>query len=319
MLRSDSDALVRPVASAACDLDRYIVRGQTPFQAPFAIGHEAVGEVLEVGDEAGRSGICRGQTVVIPWHLSCGACDECLAGRPANCTTTPQMAAFGTPLGGLFGGLFDDVVRVPYASAALTPLPEGVTPAVAAACGDNLSDAFGAVAPTLRENPDAKVLVLGGLENLGLLVVACAAALKAVEVVYVDSDADRARRASELGASTVITGPRPDRVDGSFDLAVEAAGHPDAMAVALASLRPGGRCVVRSIYFVDARFPYFSLYQQGVTVESGLPHVTPHVEVVLRLLADGQLDPTPTLSMHAFDSAREVMLEPPACKPVFTR
>ncbi len=54
------------------------------------------------------------------------------------------------------------------------------------------------------------------------------------------------------------------------------------------SLQPGGRCVIRSIYFGNARFPHFELYTQGVTVESGLAHVTPHVRSVLDLLSDGR-------------------------------
>jgi threonine dehydrogenase-like Zn-dependent dehydrogenase len=318
-LLGDEDALIRPIAAAACDLDRFIVQGLTPFPAPFAIGHEAVGEVIDVGEAAAVDGLRPGQVVVIPWHLSCERCSECLAGRPGNCTATPAMAAFGNPLGGLYGGLFDDVVRVPYASRALTPVPDGVAPALAAAVGDNLSDAFGAVAPTLRANPEARILVMGGLPSLGLLIAAAAATLGAPEVVYVDEDADRAQRASMLGATSVVTGPRPDRVDGRFDLAVEVALDPRALTVAIRSLRPGGHLVIRSIYFGRTNFPYFEQYTQGVTIHSGLPHVTPHAASVLELLRTGTLDPTPALTLFELDAADTVLLEPPPNKPVFLR
>lgn len=49
-LDSDGAALVRPVAVATCDLDALIVSGSSPFEPPFALGHECVAEVVDVGD-----------------------------------------------------------------------------------------------------------------------------------------------------------------------------------------------------------------------------------------------------------------------------
>ena len=46
-IESDDQVIVRPVASTTCDLDRAIIAGATPFQAPFAIGHECVAEVVD--------------------------------------------------------------------------------------------------------------------------------------------------------------------------------------------------------------------------------------------------------------------------------
>ena len=48
-LATPASALVRPIASASCDLDRRLIAGTTPFKPPFALGHECVAEVLEVG------------------------------------------------------------------------------------------------------------------------------------------------------------------------------------------------------------------------------------------------------------------------------
>src|SRR3954452_21977076 len=63
------DAVVRPIASTTCDLDRAIITGATPFAGPFAIGHECVAGVVEAGDDAGT--LRRGQRVVVPWHICC--------------------------------------------------------------------------------------------------------------------------------------------------------------------------------------------------------------------------------------------------------
>ena len=62
-IESDDQAIVRPVASTTCDLDRAIIAGATPFRAPFAIGHECVAEVVDVGDHAG---VVPGARVVVP-------------------------------------------------------------------------------------------------------------------------------------------------------------------------------------------------------------------------------------------------------------
>ncbi len=49
-LEAPSDAIVRPVAVAVCDLDVALLRGRAPFAGPFALGHEFVAEVVEVGN-----------------------------------------------------------------------------------------------------------------------------------------------------------------------------------------------------------------------------------------------------------------------------
>ena len=52
-LRADTDAIVRPLAVARCDLDLYIATGFAPYPGPFAFGHESVGEVVDAGPAAG--------------------------------------------------------------------------------------------------------------------------------------------------------------------------------------------------------------------------------------------------------------------------
>ena len=102
-LDDDHVALVRPLGAAVCDLDRRIARGAAPLDGPFALGHEAMGEVVEVGDDAARAGIRPGRRVVVPYYLSCGTCARCAAGRPLNCTTMPGLSTYGIPFGGEIG------------------------------------------------------------------------------------------------------------------------------------------------------------------------------------------------------------------------
>src|SRR3954465_7603461 len=155
-LRSDEDAIVRPIASTTCDLDRAIIAGGTPFDGPFAIGHGCVAEIVEVGD---RARVEPGERVVVPWHPCCTECASCRRGLTAHCERVGRFAMYGLPLGGDLGGLFDDLVHVPFGHA-LVPLPDGVRAEDVASASDNLTDAYGAVARPLRGRPGSSVLVL---------------------------------------------------------------------------------------------------------------------------------------------------------------
>jgi alcohol dehydrogenase len=317
-LSAPLDALVRPIASAACDLDRRLVKSPSPFRTPFALGHEAVGEIVDLADD--DSPLHVGQRVVIPWHISCGTCENCRRDLPGACVSVPRLASYGTSIGGHWGGLFDDLVRVPWARHNLTPLPPTVDPFLAASAADNLTDAFQAVRPTLATHPDAEVLVVGGTASLGLLTVLSAIALKAGKVTYLDIDEHRCASAVAAGAAVTATSSYPDRLDGNFDLVVDASASTAGFSCALLSTRPGGTCVVRSIYFTELRLPYFALYATGVNLLIGPPHASPHVPDVLRLVDDGTLDPSPALAgPFNYDDAVEILLDPPPAKPVFVR
>ena len=148
-VQGPGDAVVRPIASTTRDLDRAIIAGATPFVGPFAIGHECVAEVVDIGyvDNAAS-----GQQVAVAAHLLRSMC-PLREGPDVTVLAVPRYAMFGLPLGGDWGGLFDELVRVPWASHALVPLPEGLDLALVASAGDNLTDAWRAVGPALRAAP----------------------------------------------------------------------------------------------------------------------------------------------------------------------
>src|SRR4051812_38491802 len=87
-------APVPPLASAACDLDRWLVVSPSPFEPPFALGHEAVGVIVDLADD--DSALRIGQRVVIPWHISCGTCAPCRRGLTGACASVPRFASYGT-------------------------------------------------------------------------------------------------------------------------------------------------------------------------------------------------------------------------------
>src|SRR5882724_5176574 len=123
-LQDPRDAIVRPLAVSACDLDTPMARGLAPLPGPIALGHEFVAEVVEAD-----GGVNVGDIVSVPFQISCGTCARCRAGLTSDCESVPGTAMFGFgPLGGDWGGALSDLVRVPYADHMLVPLPEGIDP-----------------------------------------------------------------------------------------------------------------------------------------------------------------------------------------------
>ncbi len=72
-------AVVRPVAVATCDIGVAVLRGRYPLAGTYPFGHEAVAEVVEVGDDVRT--VSPGDRVVVPFQISCGACGRCRRGR----------------------------------------------------------------------------------------------------------------------------------------------------------------------------------------------------------------------------------------------
>ncbi len=289
-ISSDACALVRPRAVATCDLDQLIIGGQSPFPPPFAIGHECVAEVIDVGD--GVSSFEPGALVSVPFQISCGQCAACRRGRTANCTEVPFMSTYGCgPAVARWGGFFSDSVCVPYAEHMLVELPANLKPAALASASDNIGDAWRTVAPALADEPGAAVLVVGGAAagSIGLYAAALALALGAQSVLYVDLDERRRATADALGAQTLAE--IPERL-GPFAITVDASADPDGLALALRSTAPDGVCTSCAIYFDEQpRMPLLEMYTKGITFKTGRANARPAIGHVLDLAASGALRP----------------------------
>ena len=317
-LAADTDAIVRPLTVARCDLDLYIATGVVPFKPPFAFGHEAIAEVVEAGPAAG---VVPGQRVVVPFQLSCGRCDNCRAGRTATCLSYPWLAAFG--LGGGdridYGGALADLMRVPFADHMLVPLHDGVDPVAAASAPDNIADGWRAVAPELAQRPGASVLVIGGLaQSVGIYAAGAAVALGAGRVLYLDDDPGRCAAAAAMGADTAaLAGREPGE---HFDIVVEAAGSAPALALAVRSAGRNGALTSVSIHLAPTTpVPLTEAYYKGLTFITGRADARAHLPAVLDCIACGKLHPEhATHRIAAFADAAEAMADP-GPKLVFVR
>jgi threonine dehydrogenase-like Zn-dependent dehydrogenase len=312
-LESRVDAIVRPVAATTCDVDRAIILGRAPAEPPFAIGHECVAEVVETG--AGITHVEPGDLVVVPWHIACGRCDRCHAGLFAHCRTVPYMAMFGAPIGGQWGGLFSDLVRVPYADAMLVALPPGLDPVAMASASDNWSLAWRLVAPHLAVRPGASVLIMNR-GSIGLFACDIAGALGASRRVFVDPDPERREIAASYGAETAES---IDPVHHGFDIAIECTGRVDALACACRSLVPEGICESAGNHFKPGELPLFEMYLNSINLRIARDNVRANIAPALDLAQGGRVDPRKVVS-HVLDwETLPEELPKLHTKPVFVR
>jgi alcohol dehydrogenase len=312
-LGAASDAIVRPLAVARCDLDLYIALGVVRYPGPFAFGHETIAEVVEVGDAVP---LRPGDRVAVPFQLSCGRCATCRRGLTNACEAYPFGAAYGLkPTSGTeFGGALSDRLLVPFADHMLLPLPDGVDPVAAASAPDNVADGWRAVGPHLRDRPGATVLVVGGLaQSVGIYAAGCAVALGAGRVVYLDDHEERRRRAAALGATAEPLALDQGRTPAAqFDIVVEAAGDEAALAFAVRSTAPNGVLTSVAIHLgATTPMPLTRAYYKGLTFHTGRVHSRAVLPEVLACLQHGTLHPEHvTHRLAPFDEAADAMTDP---------
>jgi L-iditol 2-dehydrogenase len=204
------EVVCRVLASATCGSDVlgwYVTR-----KLPAVLGHEPVGEVVEVG--AGVTRVAPGDRVAIHHHAACGACRVCAAGHETLC---PQFRATRLDPGG-----FAEYVRVQRELVdELLPL-DGLDP-VAATCTEPLACAIRAQ-DRVGLSPRDTLLVVGAGAS-GLLHVAAARARGVERVLVAEPHADRRRRAVAWGAEP-FGGADDDRAGGVDERAARGVSAP---------------------------------------------------------------------------------------------
>ena len=202
-IEAPTDVLMRVTSTAICGSDLHIYEHRLGDVAGMVIGHEPVGVVEEVGRDV--IGVRKGDRVVVPTHICCGFCPNCVEGYSASClTTNPGQAgaAYGYPGMGGYRGAQAEYLRVPLADANCLRLPGEP--------GDGwehdfvlLADAFptGYHATELARVAMGDTVAIYGAGAVGLLAAYSALHLRgASEVFVVDNVAARLEKAGELGA-----------------------------------------------------------------------------------------------------------------------
>src|SRR3989440_3522736 len=233
------DAVVRVEASGICGSDLHIYHGRVQIEPGFTIGHEYVGTVAAAGDQAN---FAEGDRVLGTFHTACGTCFFCRKGIYQKCDEA-RVFGHGKTLGSL-QGTQAELALVPRANMTLRRVPEGLSDGAALFAGDVMGTGYHAVVAAGLKPGDTCAVI--GLGPVGLCAVMAARAAGAAHVLAVDTVNDRLETARSLGAQPVhATEEDPRRAVKAIsegrgvDVAVEAVGHPDALASAIQLARKG--------------------------------------------------------------------------------
>jgi threonine dehydrogenase-like Zn-dependent dehydrogenase len=289
VLIDEDGAVVRTTLCAICgsDLHPYHVDLGRP---AYSIGHEAVGEVIEVGRAVRNFAV--GDRVFLAASLSCGRCKPCLEGNVVFCRTYGSLRALGQSLPGI-GGCQAEAVAVPMADHNLFRLPDGLADEVGIMLTDTLGTAWMA-ARWARVAPGDVVAVIG-LGAVGLQAIMCAQAMGASRVLAIDLLAGRRRHAAELGAEPVedpdVLAGVKDLTDGQgADVVIDANGGPITTALAIELIGRGGRVSVVGISEqVSIPFPIKMGLYKNLQFYTGICSAQAEVPHLLRELASGRL------------------------------
>ncbi len=287
-LEGSGEALVRPLAVSRCDIDLPYATGLLPPPRSFALGHECVGEVTEIGD--GVATVRVGDRVIVPFQISCGSCGRCRRGLTGSCEAVPFLSAFGLPLQPReWGGALSDLIRIPFADAMLVPAPANVPPWALAAAADNATDGWRCVAPHLAARPGATVLVVVGIaSSIALYAADAAVALGASRVDVLSPRADVLDVAGRIGANPIES--NFDGKHGPYDITIDGSVDPAGLALAIRSTDHEGVCICPVYYFGESTpVPLGRMYTKGIHFHAGRCHARHEIPAVAAAIAAGRL------------------------------
>jgi alcohol dehydrogenase len=274
------EVLVRIHAAGLCHSDLSVIDGNRPRPLPMVLGHEAAGEVLELGE--GVSDLRVGDHVVTAFVPSCGHCDPCRAARPALCEPGFAANSAGTLLSGARRlsragsalhhhlGVSGFAEYAVLARESLVRVDRSLPFAQAAVFGCAVITGAGAVLNTAQLPRGASVAVLG-LGGVGLAALLGAKLQDAREIVAIDLSEKKLALARELGATQTYHAADADcaarvreTTRGGVEFAFEMAGAVRALELAFQITRRGGTTVSAGITHPDARL---SLPALGLVAE----------------------------------------------------
>jgi len=208
------DAVIKITACAICGSDLHLLDGYQPtMESGDILGHENMGEVIELGSEVTNLKI--GDRVVVPFTISCGQCWFCQKGLFSCCDRTNPNAelaakAMGQSPAGLFGfshmlggysGGQAEYLRVPMADVGPIKIPDSVTDEQALF----LSDIFptGYMAADFCNLKGGETVAIWGCGPVGQFAIRSAFLLGAERVIAIDTVPERLALARAAGARTL--------------------------------------------------------------------------------------------------------------------
>ncbi|OHD81099.1 MAG: L-threonine 3-dehydrogenase, partial [Spirochaetes bacterium RIFOXYC1_FULL_54_7] len=240
----DNDILVKVRKTAICGTDIHIYKwdawSQRTIKTPMTIGHEFVGEIVDMGRAV--SGYKIGERISAEGHIVCGVCRACRAGKRHLCPNTRGVGVNRD-------GCFAEYVSVPASNA--WHVNDAISDEVA-----SIFDPYGNATHTaLSFDMVGEDVIITGAGPIGCMAAAIARHVGARNVVITDVNDYRLALAAKLGANRTVNVSRENLRDvthelgmvGGFDVGMEMSGSPAAFEQMLDNMYNGGRIALLGI------------------------------------------------------------------------
>jgi threonine 3-dehydrogenase len=281
-----NDVLIRVRYAGICGTDVHIYQwddwAQKTIQVPMAIGHEFVGEVVQIGSNV--NDFFPGDIVSGEGHVVCGRCRNCMAGRRHLCANTQGVGVNRA-------GAFAEYISLPMTN--IWRHHPGIDQEVAA-----IFDPFGNAVHTALSFPVlGEDVLITGAGPIGIMAIPVARHAGARHIVITDMNPFRLDLARRMGATVAVNPAETSLTEvqkhlgmqEGFDVGMEMSGNPAALKDMIANMSHGGKIAIlgipsrempmdwRQVIFnmitikgIYGREMYDTWYKMSVMIESGL-------------------------------------------------
>jgi len=259
-----NDVLIKVDRAGICGTDLHIyhwdewAQGEVP--VPLVIGHEFVGEIVELGSSVQDFKL--GDVVSGEGHLVCGHCRNCMAGRRHLCAETRGVGVNRT-------GAFAEFIALPQTNVWYHD--QSLDRDVMA-----LFDPFGNAAHTaLSFDTLGEDVLITGAGPIGIMAAAICRHAGARHVVITDHNAFRLQLAARMGATRTVNVTRENLAEvqrelgmqEGFDVGLEMSGHPNAFRDLLSNMCHGGKIALLGIPGKDIAIDWNTVIFNGLTIK----------------------------------------------------
>ncbi|GJQ51185.1 MAG: alcohol dehydrogenase [Anaerolineaceae bacterium] len=274
--RKQNEALIKIRKAGICSTDLELVKGYYPYTG--VLGHEFVGEVASLtpspSSEGSGESLRVGDRVVGDINAVCGACEQCLNGRPTHCENRTVLGIVNRD------GVFAEFTQLPTANLHKVPAS---APDEMAVFTEPLAAAL-EIQEQINIKPTDRVLLIGA-GRLGQLI-AQTLALTGCDLRVVA----RHKRQQELLSARGIRIIAEEEIQRwRWDVVVEATGSSNGFALARQAIRPRGTLVLKSTYKGEMNVDFSSIVVDEVNI---IGSRCGPFEPALRLMEAKQVNPT---------------------------
>lgn len=271
-----NQVLIKIHASGICYTDVHQTHGHLPGPFPRTLGHEPVGEIVEIGEGVVSRRL--GDRVGVPWiQTTCGRCEWCLRGKPMFCE---KQIATGMQMQ---GGHAEYMLAVADATMLIPDKLDYVDAAPIFCAGYTVWSGLRFAQPVPQER--IAVLGIGGLGHLALQY----AKASGFETIAVSHSADKDNLIKQLGADQIVRNGDELLKAGGVDIILSTSNSNDAMIDSLKGLRPDGRFIAMGFDVNPLQISITDLIMKRIRIIGSQQNHREYLYEALNMAAEGKV------------------------------